>query len=228
MKPKNLKHPFSFENRKVMIDDGVFYVPPYIENYDSFVFPGWKAIFGNEHPVHIEYCSGNGKWIAERAAAHPQINWVAVEKRFDRVRKLWSKKQNLGLDNLLVVCAEGVAATQAYFPSNSVSHVYVNFPDPWPKDRHAKHRIIQQPFVREMERLLLDDGEVTLVTDDPTYSGQMVAEMLQSERFRSFYPAPFYATDVEDYGDSYFGDLWRSMGRTIHFHRFLPKVEASV
>jgi tRNA (guanine-N7-)-methyltransferase len=120
-----------------------------------------------------------------------------------------------------------VTAAREYFPSNSISEVYVNFPDPWPKDRHAKHRIIQQPFVKEMKRILLSEGKVTLVTDDPTYSGQMIEEMQKNKDFFSCYPDPFYVTEWDGYGDSYFGDLWVSKGRSIHFHRFIPVEKGS-
>ncbi len=208
-----------------MIADGVFYVPPYLQDYEAFTFPGWRAIFGNDNPVHVEHCSGNGLWIAERAMAHPEINWVAVEIRFDRVRKIWSKRHNHDLPNLFVVCGEGVTVSREFFPSNSLSAVYVNFPDPWPKDRHAKHRIIQQPFVVEAERTLLPEGEVILVTDDATYSEQMIQEMTVGERFESVYSSPFYQTERDDYGDSYFNTLWRSKGRTIRFHRFAHQVQ---
>ncbi len=226
MKPKQLKHPFSFENRQVMINDGVLYVPPYVQDYSDFKMPSWKEIFGNENPVSIEYCSGNGRWIADKAKAYPEINWVAVEIRFDRVRKIWAKKQNLNLDNLFIVCGEGVTVSREYFTEASVQETFVNFPDPWPKERHAKHRIIQEPFVEQMGRILKPEGQVTLVTDDPTYSRQMV-EVMRS-RFRSLYPEPFYLTDDEDYGESYFRDLWLSKGRNIYFHRFTPVNEVKV
>jgi tRNA (guanine-N7-)-methyltransferase len=225
MKPKQLKHPFSFDARRVMIDDGIFFVPPYCKDYQEFSFPGWPALFGNDHPVQVEYCSGNGLWITERAIAHPEINWVAVEIRFDRVRKLWSKKKNFNLDNLFIVCGEGVSVSREYFPSSSIQEVYVNFPDPWPKDRHAKHRIVQQPFALEVRRILACGGGATLVTDDPVYSQQMIREMLSEGRFRSDYPDPYYLTERKGYGSSYFEALWRSKGRSIHFHRFIPALQ---
>ena len=145
MKPKQLKPPCSWEDRRVILDDGILFVPDYFDAYDSFTFPGWDSpeVFGTQRPVHVEFCSGNGTWIAEKAQQHPDVNWVAIEIRFDRVRKIWSKKKNLGLDNLFVVCGEGLRSSHHYFPEGSVDTVYVNFPDPWPKKRHAKHRSYQ-------------------------------------------------------------------------------------
>ena len=222
MKAKSLKSPFGWADRHPLIQDRVFHVPDFYFEHDKFTFPGWESeeVFGNSHPVHIEYCSGNGDWIVGKAQANPNINWVAVEKRFDRVRKIWSKikKQNIG--NLLVVCGEGLTFTQNYLASETVSAVFVNFPDPWPKDRHAKHRIIQAPFVNEMARILIHEGRMTLVTDDVDYSLIMIDEMNGSDDFEACYPKPYFLSNLEDYGSSWFELLWKEKGRVIRHIKY--------
>lgn len=223
MKPQNLKPPYpKISERRVVVEDRVWYVPLVETNTNTFSFPGWdsETLFGNSNPVHVEYCSGNGDWIAGKAEQYPEINWLAVEMKFTRVQKIWSKLKNRHLNNLVVLCGEGLMATKEYFPGSSVSHVYVNFPDPWPKRRHAKNRIIQGHFIDEVDRILTADGEVTLVTDDPSYSVQMIDTMLSSSSFSSHYPDPHYTTDIHNYGASYFENLWRNEGRYIRFHKF--------
>src|SRR6185437_14908688 len=103
MKPKHLKFPYRWEDRRPLLADQVLFIPDHYQAHDSWVFPGWKAIFGNSHPVILEYCAGNGTWIVEKAKTSLEHNWVAVEWRFDRVQKIWSKIKNEGLSNLLVV-----------------------------------------------------------------------------------------------------------------------------
>ena len=76
MKPKDLKAPYSFKERRPCIQDRIFYVPTYYPRYEEFTFSSWQELFGNEHPVHIEYCSGNGEWILGKAESNPEINWV--------------------------------------------------------------------------------------------------------------------------------------------------------
>jgi tRNA (guanine-N7-)-methyltransferase len=223
MKPKNLKHPFKWEERHVEIRDKVWYVPDYYDAYSTFQFPGWAdaSLFGRQAPVKIEFCSGNGTWIADRAAKDPDSNWLAVEWQFRRVRKIWSKVKNMELSNLVSLCGEAYTATKHYIPDNSVDEIYINFPDPWPKEKHAKHRIIKAPFVDEMWRILKPSGTVTLVTDDPPYSAIMIEEMLRHPGFTSHYPHPYYVHEREEYGaQSFFEDLWRSKGRQIHYHLF--------
>lgn len=222
MKPAQLKCPFSWEQRHVTVHDRVWYVPLSYDRYETFSFPGWDHpnLFVRNQPIHIEYCSGNGAWIAEKAQNNPGINWVAVEMDFDRVRKIWAKIKNFALDNLLVVSAEGWTMTRHYVPSETVEQVYINFPDPWPKTRHAKHRIVQNSFVQEVWRILKPGGSFTLVTDDAAYSAWMINVLSRCSGFASYYPSPYYQTELPDYGSSYFEDLWRGKGKEIRYHQY--------
>jgi len=223
MKPKQLIPPFKFgELWKVCIADRVWYVPDREGTEGSFEFPGWEHpdLFGNGNPVYVEYCSGNGSWVAEKAKAHPGVNWVAVEKQFKRARKIWSKMKNEKLQNLIVICGEGKRATRNYFPEGSVSRAFVNFPDPWPKRRHEKHRLIEPQFAEIVNRSLKPGAEVILVTDDSDYSGQMIETFSRTSGFESRYPEPYFTTECRNYGASYFETLWRQLGRTIRFHEF--------
>ncbi|MDP1880369.1 MAG: tRNA (guanine(46)-N(7))-methyltransferase TrmB [Parachlamydiaceae bacterium] len=220
MKPANFKSPFDWNNRHITIHDKIWYLPKQFYDFDSFQFSGWShpEVFEKQQPICIEYCSGNGAWIAERALKNPHFNWVAVEKKFVRARKIWTKLKSLNLTNLLIASAEGSLITQKYFPSNSVKSVYINFPDPWPKTRHAKHRIIQTPFIEDIWRILENNGDLTIVTDDPDYSEMVHKVLQQSLGFQSLHPHPFYTVDYPDYGTSYFEDLWREKGKTIRYH----------
>lgn len=220
MKPEDLNPLYPKEAQRIFIHDSVWYVPERSE--DSFIFPGWNHpdVFGNNHPVVVEYCSGNGTWIANKAQENPNINWVAVEMKFGRVRKIWSKIKNLGLKNLIVVCGEAHLTTEKFFPSDSISDVYINFPDPWPKKRHAKNRLIQPKFADQLSRILNEGKALTFVTDDAPYSEWLIEVMGQHKDFVSAYPEPFYLTGDTNYGTSYFDQLWRSKGRSIRYHCF--------
>src|SRR5690348_8334371 len=129
---KDLKIPFAWEERRPILLDRFFYIPAEYE-YKAQNFP----FFVQDQPVIIEYCSGNGQWIGARAKQNPETNWIAVEKKFDRARKIWLKIHRENIPNLTVVCGEAVIFTRFYAPP--CSEIYVNFPDPWPKLRHAKH-----------------------------------------------------------------------------------------
>ncbi len=193
MKPNDLKPAFTWAERRVMIKDRVWYVPDRCD-YASFVFPGWSSpeLFGNDKPVIVEYCCGNGIWLASKAKAHPEYNWVGVEWRYQRVRKVWSKIHNESLDNLIVLCGEACLSTSLYFPSDSLETVYINFPDPWPKTKHAKHRLFQQPFIQQLHRVLKPNSSAIIATDDAKYSKQLVAEFLKCPGFKCGFPDPHF------------------------------------
>jgi tRNA (guanine-N7-)-methyltransferase len=190
------------------------------------VFPGWDdpALFHRKGaPIFVEYCSGNGAWIIQKAKENPEQNWIAVEKKFERVRKIWSKCRQLQLNNLLIVCGAAESFTKYYLPEESLDGVYVNFPDPWPKDRHAKHRLFQGPFIQDLSRMAKKGANAFFVTDDAPYCAQMVSVLLESSRWHSSLPDPYFVSEWSGYGTSYFDQLWRQKGRTIHYLHFTKK-----
>ncbi len=221
MKQEKLKRPFIWNERQILIHDRVWYIPDRCDE-NGFAFPGWhnEATFPTNRPVCIEYCSGNGAWIASKAQNNPEINWVAIELKFSRVQRIWSKLKQYELDNLFVVCGEGHRATSQYFLPNSINEVYINFPDPWPKRRHAMNRLVQPSFIVEIKRILKEKGTLTLVTDDEFYSSSMITDVQAVGGFQSLFPHPYYSLEMLDYGTSFFEDLWRRKGKAIRYHSF--------
>lgn len=188
-----------------------FYLPPCDESlYDS-------SLFTERGALAVEYCSGNGQWVTQAARRNPQYQWVAVEKCFERARKAWLNIFRYNLPNLLVVCGDALTFSRFYLQDRSVDEFFINFPDPWPKRRHAKKRIIQPEFIHELNRTLVPEGNVTLVTDDPATSDRMISAF---SSWRSAYASPHFITQWPDFGDSFFSSLWVSQQRTIRYHRF--------
>ncbi len=206
---KDLIIPFTWEDRHPILLDRFFYVPgKYAYVQKSYPF------FEKEQPILIEYCSGNGQWIVDKAKSHPHFNWLAVEKKFERARKIWLKSYKENLANLFVVCSEGLVFTRYYAPK--VGQVFINFPDPWPKLRHAKHRIVRKEFLEELLKILEPKGRVTCVTDDEKYAQEMFLEFQKGEGWRLI----LNTQNLSDYGSSFFKDLWSHAGKTIHYLSF--------
>lgn len=222
MKPKQLKCPFTWEKRQPVLTNRVLYVPDYYDKHHE-----WEKIpfehenyFGNKNPLSIEYCSGNGDWIIRMAEKYPERNWIAVEYEFERVRKIWSKLHNRGLSNLIVVSGEALTFSRYYLPSHVIDKFYVNFPDPWPKQKHAKNRLFQKPFIDELARIIKRAGQGMVVTDDPIYAHQISLTMRSHPSWAASFKEPYFVTDWPDYGYSYFDALWREKGKTIHYFQF--------
>jgi len=220
MKPKKLKFPFRWESRTPLLLDNVLYVPKFYEHHDEWSREELGARLSAFQSISVEYCSGNGAWIAEKALENSSTLWIAVEKRFDRVQKIWAKTHNLSISNLLIVCGDALVFTKHYLQSELVDQIFINFPDPWPKAKHAKNRVIREPFVKEMHRISKPGAEAVLVTDDATYSEQVSSEMLRDGVWDPSFPSPFYMTEWPGYGSSFFDSLWRERGREIRYMKF--------
>ncbi|MDN3508204.1 MAG: tRNA (guanosine(46)-N7)-methyltransferase TrmB [Simkaniaceae bacterium] len=204
MKPKDLKSPFTWNTRYPCSANGVVYVPEYYFEHDQSIMPKLPDM-----PICVEFCSGNGDWIIARAQAEPEKFWIAVEMQFCRVRKIWSKRENHGLKNLLIVCGKAEDFLDHYIQGVVFDEAYINFPDPWEKDRQAKHRIVQEPFMGNLKKKMKSGGTATLVTDHEVYAKQM-SEVMQA----SWEPQEI-SSDISGYGYSFFADLFIKQEKNI-------------
>lgn len=205
VKPKDFKLD-NFDKEFPFLKECLLYVPKSERTFD------WEVYFPNTNPCVIEYCSGNGSWIVDKAIKEKEKNFIAVERRFDRVRKIISKCKNQGAANLLVVWGEALNFTKFYVKKETISEIFINFPDPWPKRRHEKHRLLNSEFVHELERVLETDGKITMATDDEPYVQSSMISFQQNPKFN-----PKFVQEIPNYGSSFFENLWRDKGRTIFY-----------
>lgn len=221
MNPKDLLPPENWTGNEPLCEEGVFYLPRRQEFCaEVLTWPRIEELFS--HPfqtLSVEFCSGNGHWIVEQARMQPKGGFVAVERRFDRVRKIWSKAQNAGIENLLIICGEALLATSYLFPSASIDHLFINFPDPWPKRRHAKNRLISSMLFDQVSPSLCTGGKITLVTDDLATSDRWVSFVEAHPHYRFSWGERSYVTHLPEYGTSWFETLWRCHGREIRYHQ---------
>lgn len=125
----------------------------------------WSQIFGNDHPIHIEVGMGKGKFIYEMAKIHPEINYIGIEKYSSVLLRAIQKMEKEPLNNLKFIRmdAEGIAEV---FAKDEVDRIYLNFSDPWPKDRHAKRRLPSREFLARYDKFLKKDGVLEFKTDN--------------------------------------------------------------
>ncbi|SPN74091.1 tRNA (guanosine(46)-N7)-methyltransferase TrmB [Chlamydia serpentis] len=221
MKPQDLSPPFLWKERHPCIQSGVFYVPKYYFEHASFSKAYYEDFFQNYTSIACELCSGNGDWIIAEAQKNPHMLWIAVEQRFDRVRKIWSKMMNHRVTNLRIVCGTAETFFQYYVPNQFLQRLVVNFPDPWPKSRHRKHRLFQPQFVQEIARTLEDSAVLTLVTDAKPYLLESIAAL--QAFLTSTIKTPHYIKITDNYGNSWFENLWRAKGQDIFYTEFTKK-----
>lgn len=125
----------------------------------------WNMFFGNENPLHIEVGMGKGRFITELAAAHPEINYIGIERYTSVLLKAVEKRSLLFLPNLYFLCVDARTLPDI-FAEGEVDRIYLNFSDPWPKDRHAKRRLTSPQFMALYDRILAPEGQVEFKTDN--------------------------------------------------------------
>ena len=125
----------------------------------------WKEFFGNDNPVYIEVGMGKGKFITEMAQLHPEINFIGIEKYSSVLIRAIEKRKELEINNLMFIRmdAENI---EDVFEKNEVAGIYLNFSDPWPKDRHAKRRLTSRQFLARYDKILAGDGVIEFKTDN--------------------------------------------------------------
>ena len=127
----------------------------------------WQTIFGNDHPIYIEVGMGKGQFITTLAHQNPEINYIGIEKYSSVLVRALEKMD--AMENpptnirFIRMDAENICSM---FEKDEVSRIYLNFSDPWPKDRHAKRRLTSQEFLKRYDRILKPDGYVEFKTDN--------------------------------------------------------------
>lgn len=125
----------------------------------------WRELFGNDNPVHIEIGMGKGRFITTLASLHRDINYIGIEKFSSVLFRALEKQEELQLPNLYFLREDAADITE-FFDSAEVDRIYLNFSDPWPKDRHAKRRLTSKEFFARYDRILKPEGEVQFKTDN--------------------------------------------------------------
>ena len=186
-----------------------------------------EDIFGNDHPLEIDLGCGDGSFLIEMAQHYPERNFLGVERLLGRVRGVCKRIQELGLTNVMVLRLESQYTLEYLLAPASVSRLHLLCPDPWPKARHHKRRLVQQKFLHILHQVLIPGSEFLFKTDHPEYF-EWVLEQIEEfnetkknngelehlftqllwpgegEKDRFFYPK----TDFER--------LWESEGKTVY------------
>ncbi|HTV43141.1 MAG TPA: tRNA (guanosine(46)-N7)-methyltransferase TrmB [Candidatus Sulfotelmatobacter sp.] len=131
------------------------------------------ALFQKPQPLEVELGCGDASFLVELARRHPKTNFIGVERLLGRITKLDRKGRRAGLNNVRGVRIESAYFLQYLLPPHSASAIHVYFPDPWPKTRHHKNRLINEQFPALAGAALTPGGKVFLRTDDAPYFAQM-------------------------------------------------------
>ncbi len=125
----------------------------------------WKAVFGNDQPIRLEIGMGKGRFLMTLAAQHPEFNYLGIEKYSSVLLRALQKMEEDPLPNLRFIRMDAEYITDV-FAEGEIDRIYLNFSDPWPKDRHAKRRLPSRQFLERYDVILKKDGMIEFKTDN--------------------------------------------------------------
>ena len=164
---------------------------PFTKNLLNF-----ELIFGRDAPKYLEIGSGMGETTASIAKSHPQNDYLAIEVYTPGVGSLLKKIEEFKLTNLRIIQYDAVEVVNNMLPQNYLDGVHIFFPDPWPKLRHHKRRLIQPEFISLLCKHLKFDGYIHVATDWDNYADQILKVMNNESNLtntsKDFVPRPEY------------------------------------
>lgn len=125
----------------------------------------WHEVFGNNNPIHIEVGTGKGQFLTGMSQLHPNINYIGVEKYDSVIITALERIQEKKIQNFKLLNEDVINITN-YFEPGELDRVYINFTDPWPKNRHEKRRLTYEGFLKMYEQIMKKNGEIHFKTDN--------------------------------------------------------------
>lgn len=153
MRLKNVK------GAKEIIIKGKYFIE-FPENYKG----SWNKLFDNHYPIKIEIGMGKGDFIIENALKYPNINFIGIEKYDSVIVRAVQKSNELELNNLKLIRMDALNIDNIF--EHEVDTIYLNFSDPWPKDRHAKRRLTSPIFLAKYDNIFKDNKHIIMKTDN--------------------------------------------------------------
>lgn len=158
-----------------------------------------EELFGAGRRIEVELGAGDGSFLAAWAKAHPEIQFLGIERLLGRLRKIDRKAKRAGLRNLRLVRIEASYLVDYLLPPESVAAFHIYFPDPWPKRRHWKNRLITEGFTHSLRKRLRPGGIVYLRTDNEDYFRQMVESFAANPDFEKIETPAHLLAAVTDF-----------------------------
>lgn len=153
MRQRNVK------NKKEIINNSKYI----ISNPSEFIGK-WNKLFNNDHPIYIEIGMGKGDFILENAIRYPNINFIGIEK-YDSIMALAIKKiEKIEINNLKLIRMDALNIDEVF--KNDIDKLYLNFSDPWPKERHAKRRLTSEIFLEKYNKIFKKVPIIEMKTDN--------------------------------------------------------------
>lgn len=176
----------------------------------------WQDVFGNNHPIHMEVGMGKGRYIRDMALKYPEINFVGVEVVPSVMVRAVEKFTPERLPNVRLLCVNAEELPNI-FEVGEVDRLYLNFSDPWPKNRHEKRRLTYKSFLQIFKTILIPDGEIHLKTDNRGFFEYSLVSMSQFGMVLLDVSLDLHASGYEDNVMTEYEERFVSLNQPIYY-----------
>jgi tRNA (guanine-N7-)-methyltransferase len=193
---------------------------PLFSNLD--IAPDWDQVFPNKYPMKLEIGFGNGSFIIDMAMRDPRTNFIGLDMYHKGIRKTITRAEKRLIENIHIVYGDARIRTQSAFQNETLEAIYINFPDPWPKKRHIKRRLITASFVETLSNKLVSSGELRIATDCETYARDMLT-FLENSSLENKTGSFKFAESREDIPQSKYEKNYLEQGKKIYYLDYIKK-----
>jgi tRNA (guanine-N7-)-methyltransferase len=191
--------------------------PTFLPWEDNDPAPVWSEIFGNNNPLALEIGCGVGDFIVQMAALHPDLNFIALDFYNKGCIKTCKRIDKSGLANVRVLRAEARSFIEACIPSGSLRMTVINCPDPWPKLRHRKRRLVNTDFVAYLSRFMRPGADFYFATDFVDYGLDVAEFMAVQQGFDNQLGSDTFRHTLEGYPVSKYMRRFLDLGQQIYY-----------
>jgi len=185
---------------------------------------GFAKIFAGRvaHPLPlvVEIGFGRGEFLLEFAQREPEQAFVGIEISYKRALKMARRLARLAIANVAIVEGRAEELLRDVLEDASVACFWLNFPDPWPKKRHARRRFVQPETLALLARRLVPGGVLRVATDDPSYAEWIDAQLAATPALANCYAPDRWRASAPDRTATAYELEWRALGRSFHFFEY--------
>lgn len=175
----------------------------------------WNEEFNNNKPIHIEIGTGRGNFIIGMAKANPHVNFIGIEKYTSVIVDVLEKVIEDELSNVKLLNDDANALT-SFFTDNEISRIYLNFSDPWPKNRHEKRRLTYKDFLAKYRQVMVPEGEVHMKTDNQSLFEYSLSSFSQFGMVLSDVSLDFHKSDMSGNVMTEYEEKFSKQGKRIY------------
>lgn len=203
---------------------------PELESCDFFVvnpkeYKGrWKEFFGNDQPIYLELGCGKGTFMAVHGSEHPNINYIAIDIKDEvlglakrNIEKAFEEKGRGKVDNVKLMAQEINLINEILGEDDTISRIYINFCNPWPKERHKKRRLTHTRQLDQYRTFLKDEGEIYFKTDDDELFEESLEYFKESKFKIKYITYDLHNSDFEGNVETEHEKMFTAQGIKIKF-----------